>query len=95
MAIVGFMILYNLSQPMNKYHWGILGGCILGFAFCAYFFHSLFSISNISIECIMLFVLFAIATEPLMRYLTKLFEFFGRLISGEHKLKRKKEKNAA
>lgn len=95
MAIVGFMILYKLSQPMNKYHWGILAGCIIGFAFCAYFLHSLFSISNISVECIMLFVLFAIATEPLMRYLTKLFEFFGRLISGEHKLTRKKEKNAA
>jgi cation-transporting P-type ATPase E len=95
MAIVGFMILYKLSQPMNKFHWGILIGCILGFLFCAYYFHSLFSISHVSIECVMLFVLFAIATEPLMRYFTKLFEFFGKFLGREHKLTKKRESNAA
>ena len=30
------------------------------------------NMKGISVKCLMLFVLFAIATEPLMRYLTKL-----------------------
>ena len=77
MAIVGFMILMRLSAPMNIYHGVVLAGCVAGFAFCAYFLHDLFSISYISNECIMLFVLFAVATEPLMRYLTMLAEKIG------------------
>ena len=50
------------------------------FAFFAYFFSWLFSIKNISTECIMLFVLFAIATEPAMRYLGMLFDLLNKRI---------------
>ena len=66
LAIVGFMILFKISTPMNRFHWGVIIGCVLGLAFFAYAFRGLFSIQNISRECIMLFVLFAIATEPSM-----------------------------
>ncbi|MBO5999506.1 MAG: cation-translocating P-type ATPase [Lachnospiraceae bacterium] len=74
LTIVGFMILIRIMQPMNRYRTILLTGCILGFIFCAVTMHDLFSISHVSKECIMLFVLFAIATEPFMRYLTMLFE---------------------
>ena len=33
LAIVGFMILYKISAPMNKLRAGILGGCIAGLLF--------------------------------------------------------------
>lgn len=78
LAIVGFMILFNISAPVNRYHMGVITGCIAGLVFTAYFFSSLFAITYVSKECIMLFVLFAIATEPFMRYLTKLFVWFER-----------------
>ena len=42
------------------------------------FFNNLFSISYVSVECVMLFVLFAIATEPFMRYLTMLFTYIEK-----------------
>ena len=74
LAIVGFMILFRISTPLNKYRWAVILGCIAGLCFFAYFFNWLFSIRHISTECIMLFVLFAIATEPAMRYLGKLFD---------------------
>ena len=74
LAIVGFMILFRISTPMNKFHWTVILGCIAGLGFFAYFFSWLFSIQHISRECIMLFVLFAIATEPAMRYLGRLAE---------------------
>ena len=80
LAIVGFMILFRISTPMNKYHWAVISGCIIGLCFFAYFFSWLFSIRHISTECIMLFVLFAIATEPAMRYLGFLFDVIDRRI---------------
>ena len=78
LAIVGFMILVNISAPLNKYHCWVIGGCIAGMIFTAYFFSGLFAITYVSKECILLFILFAIATEPFMRYLTKLFMWFER-----------------
>ena len=80
LAIVGFMILIRICTPMNKYHWAVISGCMVGLCFFAYFFSWLFSIRHISTECIMLFVLFAIATEPAMRYLGWLFDLLSRKI---------------
>ncbi len=80
LAIVGFMILIRISTPMNKFHWAVVSGCVAGLCFFAYFFSGLFSISHISKECIMLFVLFAIATEPAMRYLGWLSDLINKQI---------------
>ena len=80
LAIVGFMILIRICTPMNKFHWAVISGCIAGLCFFAYFFSWLFSIKHISTECIMLFVLFAIATEPAMRYLGWLFDLLNKKI---------------
>lgn len=74
LAIVGFMILYKISAPMNKFRVGILGGCIAGLLFCSIFLKDLFGITGMTMECVMLFVVFAIATEPVLRYLTVLVE---------------------
>jgi cation-transporting ATPase E len=78
LAIVGFMILVNISAPMNKYHFAVIAGCIIGIMVTAYLFSDLFAITYVSKECIMLFLIFAIAVEPIMRYLTKLFRLLER-----------------
>ena len=64
LAIVGFMILYKISAPMNKIRFSIVSGCIAGLLFCSIFLKDLFAITSMTKECIMLFVVFAIATEP-------------------------------
>ena len=74
LAIVGFMILYKISAPMNKIRFSIVSGCIAGLLFCRIFLKDLFAITSMTKECIMLFVVFAIATEPVLRYLTTLVE---------------------
>lgn len=74
LAIVGFMILYKISAPMNKVRFSIVSGCIAGLLFCSIFLKDLFAITSMTKECIMLFVVFAIATEPVLRYLTTLVE---------------------
>lgn len=75
MTIVGFMILVKISSPMNKFRFRVILGCIIGMVFAAVVFSDLFAITYVSKECIMLFVLFVIATEPCMRYLTMLCEW--------------------
>lgn len=70
LAIVGFMILYKISAPMNKIRAAILGVCIAGLVFCSIFLKDLFAITGMTTECVMLFVVFAIVTEPVLRYLT-------------------------
>ena len=72
LAIVGFMILYKISAPMNKIRAAILAGCAVGLIFCSIFLNDLFAITGMTTECVMLFVAFAIATEPVLRYLTLL-----------------------
>lgn len=78
LAIVGFMILAGICRPVNKYRLRVISGCVLGMIAAAIVFNDLFSISYVSVKCILLFVLFAIATEPFMRYLTKIFSYMEK-----------------
>lgn len=72
LAIVGFMILYKISAPMNKIRAAVLGACMIGLLFCSVFLNNLFAITGMSTKCVMLFVVFSIATEPVLRFLTTL-----------------------
>ena len=83
LAIVGFMILYRISRPMNKLRWAIWFGCLAGLIFCAVYLNHWFAITGMSKKCIMLFVVFSIATEPVLRYLSMAVEFLrGKLNRG-------------
>ena len=72
LAIVGFMILYKICQPFHAVRIAVWAGCIAGLLGCSIFLPDLFAITGMSTECIMLFVVFSIATEPVLRYLTLL-----------------------
>lgn len=74
LAVVGFIILRNISRPVTRYRVIVIVGCITGFVVSIIFGHNLYSITKISLECSMLLILFVIAAEPFMRYLTRLFE---------------------
>ncbi|MGN8848106.1 cation-translocating P-type ATPase [Bariatricus sp. HCP28S3_C2] len=75
LAIVGFMILYRICQPMNLFRRVIWIGCVVGMIGCSIFLPDLFAITGMSTKCIMLFVVFSIATEPVLRYLTRFVEW--------------------
>lgn len=91
LSIVGFMILYNISKPMNTLRWCVWGGSIVGLLLCSIYLGDLFAIRGMSTKCIMLFVVFAIVTEPMMRYGTMIIEKIGKRITRRIE-KRKKEK---
>lgn len=73
-AIVGFMILYRIASPMTKAHWIMLIGVITGWLFCVIEISHLFAINSISKQCAMLLIVFAMLTEPLLRYLSLMVE---------------------
>jgi cation-transporting ATPase E len=91
MSIVGFMILYVISKPINPFKFCIILGNIIGLLVAVYFAHTIFDISSVSTKCMMLFVVFAFASEPVLRYLNKLFNFFANVKNAiSQKLHRKK-----
>ena len=59
---------------MTKGHWVMLIGVIAGWLFCVMEISHLFAINSISKQCAMLLIVFAMLTEPLLRYLSLLIE---------------------
>ena len=76
-AIVGFMILHRIARPMNSGHIVMLVGVIAGWILCMLFGGSFFGITGISKQCEMLMVIFAIITEPVLRYLSLIVEWIS------------------
>ena len=70
MSIVGMMILYQISKPLDVLKMGIWVGCGLGLICCMVFVSDLFAISSMSNRCIILCINFSIIAEPCLRYLT-------------------------
>ena len=75
MAIVGFMILYRIAKPMNPGHIILVAGGVTGWLFCMLFAGDFFGITTISRQCAMLMVIFAVITEPVLRYLSLMVEW--------------------
>lgn len=75
LAIIGFMVLLNISRPMDKFKWAIWGFCLFGLIVAVLFFKNLFGLTdNMSIQGTLLCINFALVSEVILRYLTKIFE---------------------
>ncbi len=79
LCIVGFMILYRVSKPMDVFKWIIFGVCIFGLLIGATVFNNLFSLTSMSTRCVMLFIIFSVLCDPLFRYLTALVDLLTKL----------------
>ena len=80
LAIIGLMVLLNISKPMDKYKWAIWLFCTIGLIISILFLKNLFSITeDMSIQGILLCINFALISEVILRYLTKLFELISHL----------------
>lgn len=88
LAIVGFMILYKISKPLNILRSIVLGGNMIALIFCGVFLNQLFALERMSTICVLLFVMFSFAAESFFRYLSKAVEFITRLVTGQIKLKK-------
>ena len=89
LATVGLMILYRICKPMNKTRIIIFAGVTIGLLICIFFVSSLFAITVISKQGAMLLGIFAIATEPLLRYSSILIEWIYNSVSRYRKTRGK------
>ena len=83
LGIVGMMILFTISRPMNSIKWGIWIACAMGLAGGMLFFSDFFGISAMSLKCVLLCMNFSIIAEPVLRYLTLFVTWLRKLGSGE------------
>ena len=74
LAIVGFMILFRISMPLNKYRGTVLVCNMIAFVLCAVVLNELFAIKSMSRICVLLFVVFSFAAESLFRILSHIVE---------------------
>lgn len=74
LVVVGFMILFKISEPLNTMKYVVISINVAGFVLCVYFLKDLFALSNLSSICILLMIVFGFAAESLFRNLTVLEE---------------------
>lgn len=74
LTVVGFMILFKISEPLNTMKYVVIGINVAGFVLCVYFLKDLFALTNLSSICILLMIVFGFAAESLFRNLTVLEE---------------------
>ena len=72
LAIVGLMILFKISKPMNVFRWIVWSAMVAGLLFCVIFLKNLFGIGVMTRQCCMTLIVFAVATEPLLRYISQI-----------------------
>lgn len=81
LAIIGLMVLLNISKPMDKYKWAIWGFCALGLGTSILFLKDLFGITDdMSIQGTLLCLNFMLISEVVLRYLTKFFDMVKSLV---------------
>ncbi len=89
LGIVGLMILFSISRPMNSIKWGIWIFCAVGLTAGMLLMNDFFGLSPITLKCFLLCADFAIIAEPMLRYLSSLVRFlegfFSRTAGSEQK----------
>lgn len=97
LAVVGFMILIDISKPFNKLKVGIVVVNVVLLLFCGIVLNDLFAISGMSWICVLLLIVFSLASATVFRLLTMLSSRIAKrqarreeeaLLSGKKKKKR-------
>ena len=92
LSLIGFMILAEITKPLNWYHVSVFIVCAIGVVLaCTTGFKTLFSIEDISVRAAALCVVFAIAEFTIMRWLTELIAFLRK----PRRRRERKEKSGA
>lgn len=74
LSVVGFMILFKISEPLNGMKYAVIIGNIAGLVFSGFFLKKLFALTDLSNICILLMIVFGFAAESLFMNLTLLVE---------------------
>ncbi|MBO5535462.1 MAG: HAD-IC family P-type ATPase [Clostridia bacterium] len=84
----GFMILWKITRPINRWRAAVFVLCIAGFIFCDTFLYRFFDLPALSAHAAALCAVFAIAQVTILRFFTDLLKWG---VQQAHRFK--KEKN--
>lgn len=90
LAVVGFMVLYKISRPLNKLRATVLIGNMVALIVCGLSLNRLFALKAMPLECVLLFVMFSFTAESFLRYLGIIMDWCYTLPS---KLRKRKHHN--
>ena len=71
LAAVGFMVLYQICHPLNKFRSVIFYGCIMGLLVCASLFGSLFAIDHVSAVALSFAFVLSLTGDSSLTHLTR------------------------
>ncbi len=91
-ALVEFMILARVAKPMNRLHLGMMAVMIAGFFYMIVFHNKIFGIDPMNWTCVLLLIVFLLATESVYRYFYKFTGLLGRTITKEARQLRKEQR---
>ena len=94
-ALVEFLILARVAQPMNRTHTIMMCVMVGGFFYTILFHNELFGISPMNGQCVLLLIVFLIATEALFRYFYKFTSFLGMVLTKAGRAARSKSGSSA
>lgn len=86
LAMIGFMVLFKISEPLNKFRVLVLVGNLVALLVCGIFLNDIFALKGMSARCFLLFVMFSFASESMFRWLLllvkklKRFKFIRRMV---------------
>ncbi len=88
LSIIGFMVLFSISKPMNRYKWGIFIFCIAATIASFIYFKDFFGLADqMTMQGILLCVNFSIMTEAMFRYVSGAFNLWEKGIQKLPKLR--------
>ncbi|MBR4628040.1 MAG: cation-translocating P-type ATPase [Ruminococcus sp.] len=91
LSIVGLMIVYEISKPLDVHKMWLFIICAVGLVFSMVFISDFFDITKMSARCVLLCIDFAIVAEPCMRYLTLGIKKLRELFTKVEKTRQEKE----
>ena len=87
-AVVGFVIIYRISKPLDAYKWLILIGCILGLTVSYIFVPTFFAMTRMHWKGIILCISLAALSVPIIKYVDMLVNWVWDIIKSNHMAKR-------
>lgn len=80
-ALGEFLILARVARPMNRVHLTMIIVMVTGFLYMLTFHSSFFGIQPINGKCVLLLILFLIATEAVFRYFYKFTSLLSLILT--------------
>lgn len=90
-ALVEFMILARVAMPMTKTHLIMMIVMVTGFFYAIIFHNTLFGISAMTWQTVLLLIVFLIATQAVFRYFYKFTTYVGKLLTEEGRAELRKK----